>query len=81
MSVIESSPLPSSMASMDTSKTSDDGRPRLSPNTAEGPKRTNPVDHLEKRSVEIIPNPNLIWWNEPENENPSNPKNWSTSRK
>lgn len=64
---------------MDTSKTSDDGRPRLSPDTAEGPKPTDPVDHQEKRRVEIIWNPNLIRWNEPENEDPSNPKNWSTS--
>ncbi|XTI96167.1 MFS general substrate transporter [Cenococcum geophilum] len=66
---------------MDTFKTSDDSRPHLSPDTAEGPKPTGPIGHLEKRSSEIIPNPNLIWWNEPENEDPSNPKNWSTSRK
>ena len=84
MSVIESSPsqnLPSSMASMGTSKTLDDDRPHLSPDTTDGPKPTGPIGHLEKRSAEIIPNPNLIWWNEPENEDPSNPKNWSTSRK
>ena len=82
MSVIESSPsqnLP--LVHGINGYFQDHGRWSSTFESAEGPKPTDPVDHLEKRSVEIIPNPNLIQWNEPENEDPSNPKNLSTSRK
>ncbi|OCL03378.1 MFS general substrate transporter [Glonium stellatum] len=66
---------------MNTSDTLDKDRPPSGPDTTEGLDPTGPVNDLEKQNPETAPNPNLVGWDEPESEDTSNPKDWSTSQK